>query len=240
MVSTLEPDHSFTRLTGQVLLALLAFQTIFQLVKRYMITPKYPRIPGPFQIPYIGRVHDLPLTYTWLKFKEWADEYGPMYMTSMFGHNLLVLTDESIVEDLLVKKAKIYSDRPMMRSLVDSKSTHGSMEYLPLMGKNGTCMIIQGMSVQVLTVTQNTGQDKGNGPILQFHKQQNSTIEVSWTTKLGECFSSSLNSPTMPKFCLRIWHQESCVLLPGTSQVLARKTPSTHETCFIKSRLVVQ
>ncbi|TID17983.1 cytochrome P450 [Venturia nashicola] len=136
MLTAPEPDHSFIRIAGQTLLALLALQTLLQLVKRYIFKPKYPRIPGPWQIPYIGRVHDLPLQYTWLKFKEWADEFGPIYMTKMFGHNLLVLTDESIVEDLLVKRAKIYSDRPMMRSLVDSKSTYGSMEYLPLMGKN--------------------------------------------------------------------------------------------------------
>jgi hypothetical protein len=38
---------------------------------------------------------------------------------------------------LLVKRAKIYSDRPQIRSLFDAKSTDGSMEYLPLMGKNG-------------------------------------------------------------------------------------------------------
>lgn len=142
MVAAPEPDHSFIRIAGQALLALLALQTLVQLVKRYMFKPKYLRIPGPWQIPYIGRVHDLPLQYTWLKFKEWADDYGPIYMTKMFGHNLLVLTDESIVEDLLVKRAKIYSDRPMMRSLVDSKSTYGSMEYLPLMGKNGEILII--------------------------------------------------------------------------------------------------
>lgn len=137
MVAAPEPDHSFIRIAGQALLALLALQALLQMTKRYIFKPKYQRIPGPWQIPYIGRVHDLPLQYTWLKFKEWADDFGPIYMTKMFGHNLLVLTDESIVEDLLVKRAKIYSDRPMMRSLVDSKSTHGSMEYLPLMGKNG-------------------------------------------------------------------------------------------------------
>lgn len=142
MVTSPESDHSFIRTAGQALLALLALQTLVHLVKRYMFKSKYPRIPGPWQIPYIGRVHDLPVQYTWLKFKEWADEFGPIYMTKMFGNNLLVLTDESIVEDLLVKRAKIYSDRPMMQSLVDSKSTYGSMEYLPLMGKNGKSPVV--------------------------------------------------------------------------------------------------
>lgn len=95
------------------------------------------QFPGPALVPWIGRVHDLPIQYMWLKFKEWADTYGPIYRTQMLGANFLVISDEQIAEELLVKRAKIYSDRPVIRSLFDSKSTHGSMEYLPLMGKNG-------------------------------------------------------------------------------------------------------
>ncbi|KAF8854880.1 putative O-methylsterigmatocystin oxidoreductase [Acephala macrosclerotiorum] len=72
----------------------------------------------------------------WVKFKEWADMYGPIYKTKMLGTTFLVVSDEKIAEELLVKRAKTYSDRPAIRSLFDSKSTHGSMEYLPLMGKN--------------------------------------------------------------------------------------------------------
>jgi hypothetical protein len=92
--------------------------------------------PGPALIPWVGRVHDLPVEYMWLKFKEWADMYGPIYRTQMLGDPFLIITDEKIAEDLLVKRAKIYSDRPQIRSLFDAKSTDGSMEYLPLMGKN--------------------------------------------------------------------------------------------------------
>ena len=94
------------------------------------------QMPGPTQLPVIGRIHDLPIDYMWLKFKEWADMYGPIYGTSMLGTKFVVVSDEKIAEDLLVKRAKIYSDRPAVPSLFDSKSTHGSMEYLPLMGKN--------------------------------------------------------------------------------------------------------
>lgn len=92
--------------------------------------------PGPRQFPFIGRVHDLPVQYMWLKFKEWADIYGPIYYTSMFGAEFIIISDESIAEELLVKKAKYNSDRPSMRSVTDSKSSEGGMEYLPLMGKN--------------------------------------------------------------------------------------------------------
>lgn len=94
------------------------------------------KFPGPYQVPFVGRVHDLPIKYMWLKFKEWADQYGPIYQTTMLGATVLVISDEQIAQDLLVKRAKIYSDRPVIRSLFDSKSTDGSMEYLPLMGRN--------------------------------------------------------------------------------------------------------
>jgi Cytochrome P450 len=93
-------------------------------------------LPGPKQLPLIGRVHDLPVQYMWLKFKEWADYYGPIYYTSMFGAEFIVVSDESIAEELMVKRAKYNSDRPMMRSVTDSKSSEGGMEYLPLMGRN--------------------------------------------------------------------------------------------------------
>ncbi|KAK4108835.1 cytochrome P450 [Canariomyces notabilis] len=94
--------------------------------------------PGPTLIPYLGRIHDLPIQYMWIKFKEWADKYGSggLYRTQMLGTKFLIITDEKIAEDLLVRRAKYNSDRPQVQSLFDSKSSSGSMEYLPLMGRN--------------------------------------------------------------------------------------------------------
>jgi hypothetical protein len=77
--------------------------------------------PGPALVPWVGRVHDLPIEKMWLKFAEWSETYGPLYRTQMLGDNFIIVSD----------------DRPQIRSLFDAKSTDGSMEYLPLMGKNG-------------------------------------------------------------------------------------------------------
>lgn len=112
---------------------------IVQLIKLFRQANDPKGIPGPTLIPYIGRIHDLPVQYMWLKFKEWADEYGidGFYRTEMLGDKFLIVSDEKVAEDLLVKKAKFNSDRPAITSLFDPKSTFGSMEYLPLMGKNG-------------------------------------------------------------------------------------------------------
>jgi hypothetical protein len=94
------------------------------------------RLPGPRLFPFIGRIHDMPIQKMWIKFKEFADIHGPIYYMEMLGTSFVIVSDEKIAEELLVKKAKYNSDRPAVPSLFDSKSTHGSMEYLPLMGKN--------------------------------------------------------------------------------------------------------
>lgn len=123
---------------GLLLAAILAVATAhFVKVFRQLNDPNGP--PGPTLIPYIGRIHDLPIQLMWLKFKEWADTYGSggFYRTEMLGTKFFIITNEKIAEDLLVRRAKYNSDRPQVRSLFDSKSSHGSMEYLPLMGRNG-------------------------------------------------------------------------------------------------------
>ncbi|KAK7966535.1 uncharacterized protein PG986_000812 [Apiospora aurea] len=86
-------------------------------------------------IPWIGRIHDLPIELMWLRFKEWADVHAVdgLYRTTMLGANFVIVTDEKVAEDLLVRRARTNSDRPVIRSLFDNKS---SMEYLPMMGRN--------------------------------------------------------------------------------------------------------
>lgn len=126
-------------LTFLALGAALAGWAVLHLYKAYRQINNPNEPPGPLQLPYIGRVHDLPIEFMWIKLKEWADKYGTdgFYRTSMLGANFLVVSDEKLAEELLVKRARYNSDRPVIRSLFDSKSSQGSMEYLPLMGKNG-------------------------------------------------------------------------------------------------------
>lgn len=149
-------------LTGFVLLSLFN-----KLQSRQAWKNKATEPPGPALVPWIGRIHDLPIEYMWLKFHEWGQKYGPIYRTQMLGDNFIIISDEKIAEDLLVKRAKIYSDRPMIRSLFDAKSTNGSMEYLPLMGKNSMLSIINAaMSTRLLTSSQCTGHVNASSHML--------------------------------------------------------------------------
>ncbi|OHF01770.1 cytochrome P450 [Colletotrichum orchidophilum] len=76
---------------------------------------------GPKQYPIIGRVHDLPRFAMWLKLKEWADEFGPIYQTSMLGQKFVIISDEGMAQDLLIKDGNKFAGRPQIRALIDHK-----------------------------------------------------------------------------------------------------------------------
>lgn len=112
-------------------LLLSALQQILRWRKSQKSKSKF---PGPQQFPVVGRVHDLPRFAMWRKFKEWADIHGPIYQTSMAGQTFVIVSDEKIAEELLVKRGHIYSGRPQIRALFNHKEGIG---YLALMDRTG-------------------------------------------------------------------------------------------------------
>ncbi|KAL0943476.1 Fumitremorgin C synthase 1 [Colletotrichum truncatum] len=79
------------------------------------------RFPGPKQYPIIGRVHDLPRFAMWLKLKEWADEFGPIYQTSMLGQKFVIISDEKLAQELLIKNGNDFAGRPQIQALINHK-----------------------------------------------------------------------------------------------------------------------
>ncbi|KAK1599281.1 cytochrome P450 [Colletotrichum navitas] len=96
---------------------------------------KRTRFPGPKQYPIVGRVHDLPRFGMWLKLKEWADEFGPIYQTSMLGQKFVVISDEKMAQEVLIKDGNNFAGRPQLRALIDHKL---GPTYSALMDRNET------------------------------------------------------------------------------------------------------
>jgi len=86
-------------------------------------------------LPFIGRVHDIPEKGAWLKFYDWSKTYGPIYQTKMFGTVHVWISSEQVAHELLSKRAIVYSDRPMIPNLPDNRT---SGDYLALLGRSGT------------------------------------------------------------------------------------------------------
>ncbi len=61
--------------------------------------------------PIVGNLPQLPPYHTWLKFKEWADQYGPIYKISLAGADHVIISSEKIANDLMRERGTLYSDR---------------------------------------------------------------------------------------------------------------------------------
>ena len=59
----------------------------------------------------IGNLLDLPRTRAWVRFKELGDMYGPIFKLDILGTTHVIVSSNKIVEDLLVRKGAVYSDR---------------------------------------------------------------------------------------------------------------------------------
>lgn len=122
-----------------ILLYIAIPSLLFSAISKFLSWSKKPqgagaKFPGPQQFPIVGRVHDLPRFSMWLKFKEWADIHGPIYQTYALSQPFIIVSDEKIAEELLVKRGNIYSGRPQIRSLIKHKD---GPAYSALMDRHG-------------------------------------------------------------------------------------------------------
>ncbi|KAL4912096.1 cytochrome P450 [Aspergillus aurantiobrunneus] len=62
-------------------------------------------------VPIVGNLLDIPKKHSWLRFKEWADEYGPIFQLDIAGRKHVVLSKEKIANDLLRERGSLYSSR---------------------------------------------------------------------------------------------------------------------------------
>jgi hypothetical protein len=88
-----------------------------------LITVDYVRIlrlrrkmpPGPFPLPIIGTVGRIPMSKPWITFEKWAQDYRSPLITLWTGTvPTLVVNDCWTADDLMNKRANIYSSRPHM------------------------------------------------------------------------------------------------------------------------------
>lgn len=101
--------------------------------------------PGPKGLPLVGSKHEVPLSFQWLKYSEWHKQYGsvhtfasvfrhsdpasrsgPIIHVNLMGLNMVVISSQKIVQELLEKRHTQYSQRPrftMISDLVGWKQT---------------------------------------------------------------------------------------------------------------------
>src|ERR1700761_8772674 len=59
----------------------------------------------------------MPREKAYIKFKEWADIYGPIFKLEVFGTTHVIISSQKIAEDLMAKRGAIYSDRGTLQMI---------------------------------------------------------------------------------------------------------------------------
>ncbi|CAM1509768.1 Fc.00g001030.m01.CDS01 [Cosmosporella sp. VM-42] len=90
-----------------IAVATLIAAAIYRLLQVGSRDPRMPK--GPPTVPILGNFHQIPSSGL---FREWAQEYGPVFSLKFGPTNIIVLCDRKAIHALLDKKGAIYSDRP--------------------------------------------------------------------------------------------------------------------------------
>lgn len=84
-------------------------------------------------IPFLGNAHELPPYHSWLKFAEWAKQYGPIYQISILGSNHVIVSTDKIANHLLRDRGAHYSSREQLPFAV-KLVTNLRIAFLPYNG----------------------------------------------------------------------------------------------------------
>ncbi|KAJ7063526.1 cytochrome P450 [Mycena amicta] len=83
---------------------------------------RLPLPPGPRKLPVLGNLLDMPATFEWLTYMEWSKKYdSDILHLDVAGTSILVVSSAEAANELLEKRASIYSDRarlPMVNELM--------------------------------------------------------------------------------------------------------------------------
>lgn len=93
---------------------------------------KYP--PGPPGKFLVGNLPDIPLKHSWLKFKEWSDQYGTLIRLNIAGREHYVASTEKVANDLLRERGGIYSSREQLPAAVQLLSRNLRPLFWPYNG----------------------------------------------------------------------------------------------------------
>ena len=85
-------------------------------------------------LPILGNLLQMPEKHSWLLFKKWADEYGPIFRFRIGTQNNVVVSTEKIANELLRERGGIYSSREQQVFAADLMSHNLRPLFLPYNG----------------------------------------------------------------------------------------------------------
>jgi hypothetical protein len=109
-----QTDQSVTHASARIAMVILAC-VIFALCYSYgrMLWLRRRLPPGPFPLPIVGNMLNLPKSKPWIDFEQWSIDYNSPMITIWIGREPHIIVNDSwVASELMEKRANIYSSRP--------------------------------------------------------------------------------------------------------------------------------
>ncbi|KAG8957805.1 hypothetical protein FRC03_009779 [Tulasnella sp. 419] len=98
------------------------------IVKLYRVGSREPHLPpGPPTKPILGNLSILPRKETYLRFTEWARQYGGIYSLKVASSTVIVITSLEAICHILDKNGAVTADRPQRAALIRIFGPEGSI-----------------------------------------------------------------------------------------------------------------
>jgi hypothetical protein len=78
-----------------------------------------PLPPGPKPLPLIGNLLDIPKEKDWETYRAWNERYGDVVYVQALGSKIVVLSSDSVINELFERRSSTYSDRPSTVMLIE-------------------------------------------------------------------------------------------------------------------------
>ncbi|KAG1829370.1 cytochrome P450 [Suillus variegatus] len=94
---------------------IVALLVTLRLTSRRRVYP-FPLLPGPRPLPFLGNALQLDTKRPWLTYTAWGKTYGKIFRSRILGIDMIIISSETIAQELLEKRSANYSTRPVFRT----------------------------------------------------------------------------------------------------------------------------
>ncbi|KAK7018237.1 cytochrome P450 [Favolaschia claudopus] len=133
---TIVPKHNMFSLDSPSRLTVSTGFIIVVILYAFILRARRPRLPlppGPPTLPLVGNLFDVPSSFQWKTYAQWAKDYdSDIIHLNVAGTSVIVLSTFEASDALFEKRSSIYSDRhrfPMVNELMGWHFNIGLMKY---------------------------------------------------------------------------------------------------------------
>ncbi|TFY63634.1 hypothetical protein EVJ58_g3137 [Rhodofomes roseus] len=87
--------------------------------------------PGPPRVPLLGNIHQLPQSYQYKFFVQWAERYGDVVYAEFFTRSTIVVSSVKAACDLMEKRSAKFSERPRFVRIREMIGWTGNIGWRP-------------------------------------------------------------------------------------------------------------